>query len=185
MTLLRDFIKSMNLYIFFISVCYGSAMDRTNIYIDGNNLYRGAKELGFSIDYKKFRGWLRQKYDPTSVYLFIGLVPGRVKFYEHLQECGFILIFKQTISFGGNIKGNCDAELVLKAVSDFYTKSFTSSILITGDGDFGCLVEFLRQNNAIQRIISPNEMKCSFLLRNKNAEMTFLNEHYHKFSNRP
>ncbi|MEK7645362.1 MAG: hypothetical protein AAB391_03555 [Patescibacteria group bacterium] len=43
---------------------------KVHIYIDGNNLYRGAKELGFTIDYKKFRGWLRQKYNPTSVYLY-------------------------------------------------------------------------------------------------------------------
>jgi uncharacterized LabA/DUF88 family protein len=110
-------------------------MSKLCIYIDGNNLYRGAKELGFEIDYKKFRGWLRQKYNPTNVYLFIGLVPERTKFYEYLQECGFILIFKQTISVSGSIKGNCDAELVLKTVSDFYTKSFSSCILVTGDGD--------------------------------------------------
>lgn len=45
-------------------------MDILNVYIDGNNLYRSAKELGFEIDYKKFRGWLRQKYNPSFVYLF-------------------------------------------------------------------------------------------------------------------
>lgn len=157
-------------------------MNKINIYIDGNNLYRGAKELGFEINYKKFRGWLRQKYNPTNVYIFIGLVPNRISFYEYLQECGFILIFKQTISVEGTIKGNCDAELVLKATSDFYTKTFTKCILITGDGDFGCLVEFLQNNNAIDKIISPNENKCSILLKNKNTEITFLNEHYHKFS---
>ena len=157
-------------------------MDKINIYIDGNNLYRSAKELGFEIDYKKFRGWLRQKYNPTNTYLFIGLVPSRTAFYEHLQECGFILIFKQTISVAGTIKGNCDAELVLKTVSDFYTKAFTSCILITGDGDFGCLVEFLQTNKAIGRILSPDEKKCSILLRNKNVEITFLNDLYHKFS---
>lgn len=157
-------------------------MKKVNIYIDGNNLYRSAKELGFEIDYKKFRGWLRQKYDPSSVYLFIGLVPDRTKFYEYLQECGFILIFKQTISVGGGVKGNCDAELVLKTVSDFYTKACESCILITGDGDFGCVVEFLKENNAIDRIIAPDEKKCSILLKNKNTEITFLNEHYRKFS---
>lgn len=64
-------------------------MSRLNIYIDGNNLYRSAKELGFAIDYKKFRGWLRQKYSPQKVYIFIGLVPERVKFYEYLQNCGY------------------------------------------------------------------------------------------------
>jgi uncharacterized LabA/DUF88 family protein len=115
----------------------------------------------------------------------IGLVPSRVSFYEHLQECGFILVFKQTVSIGGVIKGNCDAELVLKATSDFYTKSFDSCVLVTGDGDFGCLVEFLVQNSALDTLIAPNEKKCSFLLRNKNIEITFLNEHYHKFSKRP
>ena len=134
-------------------------MNKINIYIDGNNLYRSAKELGFEIDYKKFRGWLRQKYNPANIYLFIGLVPSRISFYEYLQECGFILIFKQTISVEGVVKGNCDAELVLKTVSDFYTKAFTSCVLITGDGDFGCLVEFLKTNTAIGRIISPDKKK--------------------------
>lgn len=157
-------------------------MSKINIYIDGNNLYRSAKELGFEIDYRKFRGWLRQKYNPTHVYLFIGLVPSRTSFYEHLQECGFILVFKQTISVEGTVKGNCDAELVLKTVSDFYTKAFTSCVLITGDGDFGCLVEFLQTNNTSVRIVSPDEKKCSILLRNKNTEITFLNDLYHKFS---
>jgi len=46
------------------------------------------------------------------------------------------------------VKGNCDAELVLKTTSDFYTKSFERCLLVTGDGDFGCLVEFLRDNSS-------------------------------------
>ena len=157
-------------------------MDKTNIYIDGNNLYRGAKELGFALDYKKFRGWLRQKYNPANIYLFIGLVPSRIKFYAYLQECGFILVFKQTVSVGGTVKGNCDAELVLKTVSDFYTKTFEKTILITGDGDFGCLVEFLKQKSVLDCVVVPDKEKCSILLRNKNVELTFLNDHYHKFS---
>src|SRR3990172_2192852 len=154
-------------------------MVKINIYIDGNNLYRSAKELGFEINYKKLRGWLGQKYEVASVYLFIGLVPERVKFYENLQSCGYILVFKQTVSVGGKIKGNCDAELVLKTVSDFYTKAFTSCVLITGDGDFGCVVEFLEENKSLQCIISPDENKCSILLKNKNTEITFLNDLYH------
>ena len=157
---------------------------KTNIYIDGNNLYRSAKELGFDIDYKKFRGWLRQKYNASNIYLFIGLVPERVKFYEHLQSCGYILVFKQTVSVGEKIKGNCDTDLVLKTVSDFYIKSFDKCILITGDGDFGCLVEFLKEKKSIEQVIAPDEKKCSILLKNKNIEITFLNNLYHKFSNK-
>lgn len=156
-------------------------MNKINIYIDGNNLYRAAKELGFDIDYKKFRWWLRQKYNPENVYLFIGLVPSRVKFYEYLQESGFILVFKQTVTVGGVVKGNCDAELVLKTTSDFYTKAFTKCILITGDGDFGCLVAFLEENKALHCVIAPDENKCSILIKNKNVEILFLNNQYHKF----
>lgn len=158
------------------------ATGAVHAYIDGNNLYRAAKELGYEIDYKKFRSWLRQKYGISHAYLFIGLVPDRVKFYAHLQECGFILVFKQTVSVGGAVKGNCDAELVLKATSDFYTKAFGSCMLVTGDGDFGCLVEFLASHAALSGVLAPDKKKCSILLRNKNIEITFLNELYHKFA---
>ncbi len=79
-------------------------MNRMNAYIDGSNLYRSAKELKFEIDYKKFRGWIRQKYNVSNPYLFIGLVPDRVKFYQYLQESGFISIFKQTVSVSGFLK---------------------------------------------------------------------------------
>jgi uncharacterized LabA/DUF88 family protein len=157
-------------------------MAKVTIYIDGNNLYRSAKELGYEIDYKKFRGWLRQKYNTTRVYLFIGLVPDRGTFYKHLQECGFILVFKQTVSISGTVKGNCDAEIVLKAVSDFYNKEYDTCILITGDGDFGCLVEFLAQNGVLNCVIAPDTKKCSILIKNKNTNITFLNDQYHKFS---
>ena len=46
-------------------------MVKVNIYIDGNNLYRAATELGYKIDYKKFRGQLRQKYNSNHIYLFL------------------------------------------------------------------------------------------------------------------
>lgn len=159
-------------------------MGKINIYIDGNNLYRGAEELGFQIDYKKFFRWLCQKYHPSNIYLFIGYISTRIGFYRYLQGCGFILVFKQTIRVNGTVKGNCDAELVLKTTSDFYLGHFEKCILITGDGDFGCLVNFLREHEALEKVLSPDKNKCSLLLKNKNIEITFLNEIYPKFSNR-
>jgi uncharacterized LabA/DUF88 family protein len=155
---------------------------KRNCYIDGNNLYRAAKELGFKIDYKRFRIWMRQKYGVANAYLFIGLVPERSKFYQYLQECGYILVFKQTVSVGGVIKGNCDAELVLNVVKDFYTDAYDDCIIVTGDGDFGCLVEFIKEQKSLHVVLVPNEKKCSFLIRNKDADVTCLNDLYHKFS---
>ncbi len=82
------------------------------------------------------------------------------------------------------IKGNCDAELILKAVSDFYTNAYVRCVLVTGDGDFGCLVAFLKEKGVFRTLISPDKNKCSILLRNKNVEIVFLNELYPKFSTR-
>ena len=153
-----------------------------SIYIDGNNLYRGAKELGFEIDYKKFYGWLRQKFNTSEDYIFIGFLENKKYLYQYLKNCGFILVFKETFLVNEKVKGNCDSELVLKVVKDFYTREFDKCILITGDGDFGCVIEFLEQRSVLSCVIVPDINKCSFLIKNKNLETVSLNEHYHKFS---
>ena len=155
---------------------------KTNIYIDGNNLYRSAKDLGFEIDYKLFGNWLKQKYQTTKIFLFIGFIEEKKEFYDYLQECGFTLIYKQAILFDKNIKGNCDAELVLKNVDDYHLKNFENCILISNDGDFGCLVEYLINKNVLHTIVSPNKNKCSILLRNKTNKILYLNDVYKKFS---
>ncbi len=157
-------------------------MEKINIYIDGNNLHRRATDLGFVINYKKFTGWLKQKYNANNVYLFLGFLCKLKEHYAELTAAGLSLVFKEVTYSNNSIKGNCDAEMVLKVVSDFYTKSFSTCLIITGDGDFGCLVEFLKNNKALSGVIGPDESRCSLLLKNKNVPITFLNAHYHKFS---
>lgn len=154
-----------------------------NVYIDGANLHKASEELGFDIDYKKFKRWLDQKYKPTHIYIFLGLVPKYVKLYQFLQECGYIIIFKETtVNSVGETKGNCDAEMVLKVVSDYYEKRFSKAIILSGDGDFACVVAFLLEKKINIFSIVPNIKKCSILLRRIQTKLTSLNEHYHKFS---
>lgn len=153
------------------------------VYIDGANLHKGSIELGYRIDYKKLRGWLWQKFGASKAYLFLGLIPKRAKLYQYLQECGYILIFKETTTNAeGQIKGNCDAELVLKVVSDFYEHTYNEFLIITGDGDFRCLVDFLLERKIPISIAAPNKNKCSILLKRTQAPIHNLAEHYHKFS---
>ncbi len=157
-------------------------MENINIYIDGNNLHRRASTLGFNINYKKFTGWLKQKYNATNIYLFLGFINKLKEYYDELAKAGLILVFKEITYSNNSVKGNCDAEIILKVVSDFYTKNFLTCLIITGDGDFRCLVEFLKNNNSIFGIIAPDNKTCSFLLKSQNVPITFLNDHYHKFS---
>jgi len=99
-------------------------------YIDGANLHKGVEELGWSLDYTHFRVWLKEKYQIGRAYIFIGLIPGNKNLYTFLQEAGFTLVFKETTYDGaGKVKGNCDADLVLKAVVDYYEKQFGKAII--------------------------------------------------------
>jgi len=83
-------------------------------YIDGANLDKAIKELGWALDYKRFRVWLSEKYKVKKAYIFIGLISKYKNLYTYLQESGFTLIFKEVIYDGtGKPKGNCDANLVL------------------------------------------------------------------------
>ena len=134
--------------------------------------------LGWELDYKKFRVWLTDKFRITKAYLFIGNIPKYGKLYAHLQECGYILIFKEVVyDNNGKPKGNCDADLVLKATQDFYTRSYEKMLLISSDGDCSSLISFVMSEKRLLGILSPaNEKKCSVLLKRTGAKIFYINE---------
>jgi hypothetical protein len=39
-----------------------------NAYIDGSNLYQGMKDLGWFLDYARFRRWIKDKYNIQNAY---------------------------------------------------------------------------------------------------------------------
>ncbi|MBL7156049.1 MAG: NYN domain-containing protein [Candidatus Pacebacteria bacterium] len=144
-------------------------------YIDGANLHKGVKDLGWSLDYRRFRRWLKDKYSIKRAYIFIGLIPRNRNLYTFLQEAGFTLVFKETTYDGrGKVKGNCDADLVLKAVVDYYEKQFKKAVIVASDGDYAGLVNFFKKKRTLLSLISPNN-KCSFLLRKLNIPLVYLN----------
>ncbi len=67
-------------------------------FIDGQNFYLGTKEDGFSVDLKKFRIYLKDKYAITDAYYFLGYPKsddGLNSLYVQIQRAGFIAIFKK------------------------------------------------------------------------------------------
>jgi len=145
-------------------------------FLDGANLHIGVKGQGWQVDYKRLRVWLEEKLGVKKAYLFIGLVPGNSNLYRSLQEAGFILIFKPTVTDGnGKIKGNCDADMVLNIVSGAYEKRFKKAVIVTSDGDFYGVVEFLKKRGQLLRVISPSP-KCSILIKRTGAPISYLKE---------
>jgi len=140
-------------------------------YIDGANLHKGIEELGWRLDYKRFRVYLRDKYSVQRAYIFLGFVAGNTNLYRNLQDWGYTIVFKPTIPDGkGEIKGNCDAELVLRAVADMYEEQYDKAVLVSGDGDFACLVTFLVEKKRLEVVLSPSHKKASVLLRKAVSE---------------
>lgn len=147
---------------------------KTIAYIDGANLHQGVKNLGWRLDYARFRVWLKDKYKVEAVYLFIGLVPKNKNLYTALQEIGYILVYKEVTYDGdGKVKGNCDADLVLKMTADCYENHYDQAILVSSDGDYAGLVSFLKERGKFRTLISPSN-NCSFLLRKLNIPIVYL-----------
>lgn len=143
-------------------------------YIDGANLDKAIRGLDWKLDYKRFRVWLKDKFHITRAYIFLGLVPKHKDLYTNLQIAGFTLIFKETTyDSEGRVKGNCDANLVLNAVVDYFEKRFDKAVLVSSDGDYASLVKFMKDRKVFKSLISPNN-HCSFLLRKLNTPIVYL-----------
>ena len=68
--------------------------------------------------------------------------PGNQALYTRLQNAGYTLVFKTVTYRGeGKPKGNVDAELVLQAMIEY--PHYERAVIVTGDGDFSCLVRYL------------------------------------------
>lgn len=136
-------------------------------FIDSQNLNLGVQSLGWRLDYRRFRLYLKNKYNVSEAYLFIGKTPGNQDLYSSLMRAGFILVFKQTIAYIENgkqtMKGNVDAELVLYAAAKTFDE-YDKAIIVSGDGDFYCLAEHLLEHDKLARIMTPNK-KYSKLLK--------------------
>jgi len=144
-------------------------------FIDSQNLHLGIQKLGWKLDYRKFRVYLAEKYGVKKAYIFIGFVALNQSLYDHLQEAGFILKFKPTIpDADGKIKGNIDADLVLRAALEF--NEYDKAVIVTSDGDFYSLVQHLYESAKLEVVLSPDMEHCSTLLkRTAKEKIWFMN----------
>ena len=118
-------------------------------FIDSQNLNLGIQKLGWKLNYQKFRIYLTEKYGVKKAYIFIGFVALNQSLYDRLQEAGFILKFKPTVpDANGNIKGNIDADIVLRAALEL--NDYDKAVIVSSDGDFYSLVQYLYENNKLE-----------------------------------
>lgn len=144
----------------------------TYAFIDTQNLNLGIQKAGWKMDWRKFRKYLETEYGVTKAYMFIGYMPENVNMYEQMHEAGYAVVLKPTVDM--NIiesetsdkerpatKGNVDADLVLFAMKEI--PNYKNAIIVSGDGDFFGLIEYLEQNNKLLHVMTPNWQYSSLL----------------------
>ncbi len=73
----------------------------------------------------------------------------------------------------GEVKGNVDSELVLNAMIEI--SNYDKAVIVAGDGDYACLVEYLLKQNKLAKLIIPDINKYSFLLTKFLKHAVFMN----------
>jgi uncharacterized LabA/DUF88 family protein len=123
-----------------------------------------------------------------KAYLFIGFVGYNTDLYTKLQTDGYICIFKPTLEIKDKItkttkvKGNVDAELVLHTMIE--KDKFDKAVIVSGDGDFTCLIKHLNSINKLDRVISATPWNTSSLIKHAGSgiKITFLHSSKEKLA---
>lgn len=141
-------------------------------YIDGQNLHLGtaSADPAWSVDLYKFRVYLREKYNVEKAFYYLGYVQEGLKIeqlYENIQNAGFILVFRQHNSaMIGNKKGNVDSDIIFSVMKRLQKdQDFDKVVLVSGDGDYKMLVDYLIEESKLEKILFPNRKFRSSLYK--------------------
>ncbi len=144
-------------------------------FVDGTNLHRTMQEVGWDLDYRRFRIYLSEHYGVVKAYYFVGYVPQYQSLYRFLEAVGYTMKYKEVPNTKkGEIKGNIDSELVLQAMIDI--NQYERAVLVSSDGDFACLVNHWRDKGKLQCVLAPRKKACSHLLKKVARERLYFVE---------
>ena len=139
-------------------------------FIDAQNFRKSVQEieeeleaLEVRLDLNEFRVYLSEKYAVRIAYFFIGYLPKNKGLYDELKAQGYKLMFKEVAVLKDEIKGNVDVNLTLQSMIDINNDE--KAVVITSDGDYACLVEYLHSKGKLECLIACSRGGCSYLLR--------------------
>ncbi len=144
-----------------------------NVYafIDSQNLNLGVQKVGWKMDWRAFRAYLQEQFNVTKAFMFIGYMQENEALYEHMHELGYLIALKPTVDVSSGdkededykpvVKGNIDADLVLYAMKEL--PNYDKAIIVSGDGDFVSLIEYLSNQNKLLHVLTPNWQYSSLL----------------------
>ena len=105
----------------------------------------------------------------TEAYYYIGFkINKNQSLYEEIEEAGFILVFREHHkNMRGEKKGNVDTDMVFDIMKRLQKQpdSFNKIVLVSGDGDFRKLVDYLIGEARFEIILLPDWDNASSLYK--------------------
>lgn len=149
--------------------------EKNYAFIDGQNLYMGITTVKnpWKINFKKFRIFLKDKYHIEIAYYFLGFVIEEKRdLYTKIQEAGFVLVFREhNAAMIGKKKGNVDADIIFSIMKKLYqNEEFDRIVLVSGDGDYKRMVDFLIEEKKFRKVLFPNKKFASSLYKKLGSE---------------
>ena len=117
---------------------------KTYAFIDASNIIYGAKEEGWFIYQKKLLIYLKKKFKVFKAFFYYGKDSKNIKkqfFLNKLKTFGYILRVKEIKHYGKRIKANCDVDLTMDMLLKI--NDYNQAVVLTGDGDFVPLFQYL------------------------------------------
>lgn len=149
---------------------------RNIAYIDGQNLHLGTtkREPVWRVDLARLRVYLEKKYHVDRAYYYLGYVQDDDQYqrlYEEVQTAGFVLVFREHNSaMKGTKKGNVDSDIIFSIMKRiYYREQFEKIVLVSGDGDYKQLVDFLIKEKKFEKILFPKQRYASSLYKQLGA----------------
>ena len=132
-------------------------------FLDNENINMSVKKQWRKLDWKKFRERLADEYGVTRAFQFMGYIKTYEPMYEYFRECGYEIIFKPVATYGNDThKWNVDTDLVLHAMIEY--PNYDKAVLVTWDGDFASLVQYLKDQKKLKQLVVPNSQRYSRFL---------------------
>ena len=163
-------------------------------FIDSQNLNVSVQKYGWKMDWRKFRQFLGDKYGIKKAFMFIGYVPEFEDIYEKMHQAGYAVVLKPTFDMSRpqpeekplnkngeekKVKGNIDADMVLWAMKEM--KNYDKAVIVSGDGDFFGLVEYLLQEDKLHKVLTPTGQYSS-LFHQFEEHVERLDQHRHELA---
>lgn len=147
-------------------------MSSTNnhAFIDCQNLHLATTTADepWKVDMKRLRVYLAEKYRVDQAYCFLGAYDDeQSEMYKAFQTYGYILMFREhSKALKGRKKGNVDVDIVFEIMKELLEdEPFDKVVLISGDGDYKRVVDYLIKINRFEKILLPNKAYASSLYK--------------------